>query len=105
MTWALWGKGGRTEQVELFEKLVQELHNLVPPNTGESTRRAHKSDTGRTDTLALGMDLNIGTTLPSNQEQGLHWVTGGLARYGRSWIGSMGRLEVRCLHPAFLAPS
>ncbi|RSL41816.1 hypothetical protein CEP51_016541, partial [Fusarium floridanum] len=33
---ALWGKGGRTEQVELFEKLVQELHNLVPPNTGEN---------------------------------------------------------------------
>ncbi|RSL79332.1 hypothetical protein CEP52_017536, partial [Fusarium oligoseptatum] len=29
MTWALWGKGGRTEQVELFEKLVQELHNLL----------------------------------------------------------------------------
>ncbi|KAL2686886.1 hypothetical protein Neosp_004429 [[Neocosmospora] mangrovei] len=33
ITWALWGKGGRTEQVELFEKLVQELHNLVPPHT------------------------------------------------------------------------
>ncbi|KAI8653627.1 hypothetical protein NCS56_01317100 [Fusarium sp. Ph1] len=45
MAWALRGKGGRTEQVELFEKLVQELHNLVPPNTGESTR---------TDTFALG---------------------------------------------------
>ncbi|KAM6517223.1 hypothetical protein FSOLCH5_008186 [Fusarium solani] len=95
MTWALWGKGGRTEQVELFEKLVQELHNLVPPNTGESTRRAHKPDTGRTDTLALGMDLNIGTTLPSNQEQGLPRVTHGLARYGGSWTGSRGRLETR----------
>ncbi|KAJ4190509.1 hypothetical protein NW767_011337 [Fusarium falciforme] len=29
MAWAFWGKGGRTEQVELFEKLVQELHNLT----------------------------------------------------------------------------
>ncbi|KAI8689143.1 hypothetical protein NCS55_00170400 [Fusarium keratoplasticum] len=57
MTWAFWGKGGRTEQVELFEKLVQELHNLVPPNPGESTRRAHEPDTGRTDTLALGTTL------------------------------------------------
>ncbi|OAQ89061.1 ankyrin repeat domain-containing protein 52 [Purpureocillium lilacinum] len=33
LTWALWGKGARTEQVELFEKLVQELHNLVPPRS------------------------------------------------------------------------
>ncbi|EEU45675.1 uncharacterized protein NECHADRAFT_40539 [Fusarium vanettenii 77-13-4] len=49
ITWALRGKGGRTEQVELFEKLVQELHNLVPPHTGESTPSAHKPDTGRTD--------------------------------------------------------
>ncbi|KAM6517781.1 hypothetical protein FSOLCH5_006549 [Fusarium solani] len=95
MTWAFWGKVGRTEQVELFEKLVQELHNLVPPNTGESTRRAHKPDTGRTDTVALGMDLNIGTTLPSNQEQGLPRVTRGLSRYGGSWLGSRGRLETR----------
>ncbi|KAM6513853.1 hypothetical protein FALCPG4_015060 [Fusarium falciforme] len=54
MAWALWGKGGRTEQVELFEKLVQELHNLVPPNTGENAQRPYKPDTGRTDTLALG---------------------------------------------------
>ncbi|KAJ6439237.1 ankyrin repeat domain-containing protein 52 [Purpureocillium lavendulum] len=32
LTWALWGKGARTEQVELFEKLVQELHNLQRVN-------------------------------------------------------------------------
>ncbi|KAH7113174.1 hypothetical protein B0J13DRAFT_590781 [Dactylonectria estremocensis] len=54
ITWALWGKGGRMEQVELFKKLVHELHSLVPPNTGERTRRAHKPDTGRTNTLAMG---------------------------------------------------
>ncbi|KAJ4129221.1 hypothetical protein NW768_007756 [Fusarium equiseti] len=28
--WALGGKEDRTEQVEIFEKLVQQLHNLVP---------------------------------------------------------------------------
>ncbi|KAH7237159.1 uncharacterized protein BKA55DRAFT_597632 [Fusarium redolens] len=56
MSWALWGKRGRVEQVELFEKLVQELHNLVPPTTGESTRPTHKPDPGCTDTLGQGMD-------------------------------------------------
>ncbi|KAH7230633.1 prion-inhibition and propagation, helo domain-containing protein [Fusarium redolens] len=54
MSWALWGKRGRVEQVELFEKLVQELHNLVPPTTGESTRPTHKPDPGCTDTLGQG---------------------------------------------------
>ncbi|CVL07334.1 uncharacterized protein FMAN_15398 [Fusarium mangiferae] len=56
MSWALRGKRGRVEQVELFEKLVQELHNLVPPTTGDNTRPAHKLDTGHSDTLARGMD-------------------------------------------------
>ena len=56
MSWALWGKRGRVEQVELFEKLVQELHNLVPPTTGESTRPTHKPDPECTDTLGQGMD-------------------------------------------------
>lgn len=56
MSWALWGKRGRIEQVELFENLVQELHNLVPPTTGESTRPTHKPDPEFTDTLGQGMD-------------------------------------------------
>ncbi|RTE68952.1 hypothetical protein BHE90_016671 [Fusarium euwallaceae] len=95
MNWALWGKGGRTEQVELFEKLVQELHNLVPPNTGEKAQRPYKPDTGRTDTLALGMDLNVDTTRLSDQEQGLLRVTRGLSRYSGSWLESRERLETR----------
>ncbi|KAI3580740.1 prion-inhibition and propagation-domain-containing protein, partial [Fusarium oxysporum f. sp. albedinis] len=32
LTWALWGKGKRTDQVELLETLVQQLNNLVPPD-------------------------------------------------------------------------
>lgn len=51
MTWALWGKGKRTEQVEIFEQLVQQLHNLVPPNDPWPAR---KPDTGHTDTLTRG---------------------------------------------------
>ncbi|VUC30448.1 unnamed protein product [Clonostachys rosea] len=30
--WALWGKDGRMERVELFEKLVDGLHHLVSPS-------------------------------------------------------------------------
>ncbi|EGU84759.1 hypothetical protein FOPG_15779 [Fusarium oxysporum f. sp. conglutinans race 2 54008] len=32
LTWALWGKGKRTDEVELLETLVQQLNNLVPPD-------------------------------------------------------------------------
>ncbi|CAH0047582.1 unnamed protein product [Clonostachys solani] len=35
--WALWGKDGRIEKVELFEKLVDGLYHLVsPPGRGET---------------------------------------------------------------------
>ncbi|EXL65767.1 hypothetical protein FOPG_18028, partial [Fusarium oxysporum f. sp. conglutinans race 2 54008] len=51
MSWALWGKGKRTEQVEIFEKLVQQLHNLVPPRTENNPWSAGNPDAGRTDTL------------------------------------------------------
>ncbi|KAK2053480.1 hypothetical protein LY76DRAFT_468312, partial [Colletotrichum caudatum] len=50
LTWALWGKGERTEQVSVFDKLIQQLHNIVPPRTAEGTRRIHDSDIGLTDT-------------------------------------------------------
>jgi hypothetical protein len=95
MSWALWGKRGRVEQVELFEKLVQELHYLVPPTTGESTRPTHKPDPGRSDTLERGMDsrkLKRGCLLT----EGLQ-VTHGLPRYDRFWLGSKMKLEVRCI--------
>ncbi|KAF5007164.1 hypothetical protein FDECE_6474 [Fusarium decemcellulare] len=42
LAWALWGKDGCVERVELFEKLVQELHNLVPPNTEKSEHATNK---------------------------------------------------------------
>jgi hypothetical protein len=45
---ALWGKTERTDQVELFEKLVQQLHNLVPVDAVQSTRPVH-------DKLASGL--------------------------------------------------
>ncbi|KAI8710938.1 hypothetical protein NCS52_01522700 [Fusarium sp. LHS14.1] len=99
MTWALWGKGGRTEQVELkiryfwrnilFEKLVQELHHLVPPNTGESTRWAHKPDTTRTDTLALG--TTPGHAWPAEIQRILARIERGIRAETRrelhSWLG------------------
>ncbi|RBA11145.1 hypothetical protein FPRO05_04318 [Fusarium proliferatum] len=74
MFWALWGKRGRVEQVELFEKLVQELHYLVPPTTEESTRPTHKPDPGRSDTLERGMDsrrLKRGCRLTEAR----HWLS------------------------------
>ncbi|KAJ3542835.1 hypothetical protein NM208_g3888 [Fusarium decemcellulare] len=42
LAWSLWGKDGCVEQVELFEKLVQELHNLVPPSTEKSEHATSK---------------------------------------------------------------
>ncbi|RKK30545.1 hypothetical protein BFJ66_g16269, partial [Fusarium oxysporum f. sp. cepae] len=60
MSWALWGKGKRTEQVEIFEKLVQQLHNLVPPSMGNNPWPARNPDAGHTDTLTRGADLGHG---------------------------------------------
>jgi hypothetical protein len=54
LSWALWGKGKRTEQVEIFEKLVQQLHNLVPPSMGNSLGPARNPDAGQTNTLTRG---------------------------------------------------
>ena len=53
LAWALWGKESRTEQVELFGKLVRELHELVPPDTGNGMRPTYEPDARRTDTLAI----------------------------------------------------
>lgn len=36
VTWSLWGKDERTEQIKLFGRLVQQLHNLVPPSEKNS---------------------------------------------------------------------
>ncbi|KAK4077988.1 hypothetical protein Purlil1_12186 [Purpureocillium lilacinum] len=42
MAWVLWRKKVRLDQVELFEKLVHRLRELVPSDIGGSTWRAHK---------------------------------------------------------------
>ncbi|KAF5233653.1 hypothetical protein FAUST_8089 [Fusarium austroamericanum] len=60
LSWALWGKGKRTEQVEIFENLVQQLHNLVPPSMGNSLGPARNPDAGHTDTLTRGADPGHG---------------------------------------------
>ncbi|RYP23453.1 hypothetical protein DL767_008810 [Monosporascus sp. MG133] len=38
IAWALRGKGERNDQVKLFGRLVQQLHNLVPPDGAKDTR-------------------------------------------------------------------
>ncbi|KAH6985401.1 prion-inhibition and propagation-domain-containing protein, partial [Ilyonectria destructans] len=65
LVWTLWGKTERTDQVELFEKLVQQLHNLVPVDAVQGTRPVHELDTRRTDNLAprLGAYLNAASML------------------------------------------
>ncbi|KAK7402477.1 hypothetical protein QQX98_011778 [Neonectria punicea] len=55
LTWALWGKTERTDQVELLEKLVQQLHNLVPVDAVQGTQPVHELATRRTDKLASGL--------------------------------------------------
>ncbi|CCF32181.1 hypothetical protein CH063_00101, partial [Colletotrichum higginsianum] len=50
LAWAFWGKGERTEQVNLFERLVQELHNIVPPRTAKGSRQIYNPDVRPADT-------------------------------------------------------
>ncbi|CAH0020242.1 unnamed protein product [Clonostachys rhizophaga] len=57
VAWALWGKGKRSEQVEIFETLVQQLHNLVPPSTGNDPWSVPKRDVPSTNTLTKGANL------------------------------------------------
>lgn len=42
LTWALWGKGERTDRVKLIGMLVQQLHNLVPVQGGGAVVEAEK---------------------------------------------------------------
>jgi hypothetical protein len=55
LSWAIRRRGMRAEEVEIFEKLVDQLHKLVPSRT--STRPMEKPDPGRIDTFAQGMKL------------------------------------------------
>jgi hypothetical protein len=53
-SWAIRRKGVRVEEVEIFEKLVDQLDKLVP---SQSTRPMDKPDPDRIDTFAQGMKL------------------------------------------------
>ncbi|KPM42471.1 hypothetical protein AK830_g4116 [Neonectria ditissima] len=69
LVWTLWGKTERTEQVELFEKLVQQLHNLVPVDAVQGTRPVHELDTRRTDNLAPGLGTSLGHARPAELQR------------------------------------
>ncbi|KAH7113125.1 prion-inhibition and propagation, helo domain-containing protein [Dactylonectria estremocensis] len=61
LAWALGGRGERTEQVNLLGKVVQQLHNLVPPDSAKATRPVHEPNSGGTDALVplQGTDANL----------------------------------------------
>jgi hypothetical protein len=65
LTWALWGKEGRVEQVELFEKLVQGLYNLVPPTIQETALPIKNTGPGCIDSPAV----TLGHTWPCEIRQ------------------------------------
>ncbi|SCO54286.1 uncharacterized protein FFNC_15439 [Fusarium fujikuroi] len=56
LSWAFRRKGMRAEEVEIFEKLVDQLDKLVPSR--ESMPLIHKPDPGRIDVFAQGMKLS-----------------------------------------------
>ncbi|KAH7124619.1 prion-inhibition and propagation-domain-containing protein [Dactylonectria macrodidyma] len=49
LAWALGGRGERTEQVNLLGRVVQQLHNLVPPDSAKVTRPGHGPNSAGTD--------------------------------------------------------
>ncbi|KAH8656462.1 prion-inhibition and propagation-domain-containing protein [Ilyonectria robusta] len=69
LVWTLWGKTERTDQVELFEKLVQQLHNLVPVDAVQDTRPVHELDTRRTDRLASGLGTSSDHAWPAELQR------------------------------------
>ncbi|KAH7123413.1 hypothetical protein B0J13DRAFT_599129 [Dactylonectria estremocensis] len=69
LVWTLWGKTERTDQVELFEKLVQQLHNLVPVDAVQGTRLVHELDTRRTDKLASGLGTSSDHAWPAELQR------------------------------------
>ncbi|KAH6959661.1 hypothetical protein BKA56DRAFT_449510, partial [Ilyonectria sp. MPI-CAGE-AT-0026] len=69
LAWALWGKTERTDQVELFEKLVQQLHNLVPVDAVQGTRLVHELDARRTGNLASGLGTSSDHAWPAELQR------------------------------------
>ncbi|SPJ74766.1 uncharacterized protein FTOL_04497 [Fusarium torulosum] len=71
LSWAIRRKGMRAEEVEIFEKLVDQLDKLVPSR--ESMRLMDKPDPGRIDMFAQGMKLtkmNEACCLTDTRDQG-----------------------------------
>jgi hypothetical protein len=94
----VWRKKGRTEQVELFGKLVQELHDLVPLEWDRGKQPTREPGSRRPDALAPGTDISPSSRPPNNQKQGLHQITRGVVRFGGSSIGSTRTSPVRLPH-------
>jgi hypothetical protein len=62
--WALRGKAERTDQVRLFRELVQQLHDLVPPDRAKGTRLIHGATTAGNDAHGPLQGSAASPTLP-----------------------------------------
>lgn len=86
MKWALGGKDDRTEQVDIFEKLVQQLYNLVPVD-GQAREQIGEQTGGDWSDVKIIL-LNIEQNMKSKL---LHQV--GVRRSPRS-LGLRARLSL-----------
>ncbi|EXK76010.1 hypothetical protein FOQG_19228 [Fusarium oxysporum f. sp. raphani 54005] len=73
LSWAIRRKGMRVEEVEIFEKLVDQLDKLVPSR--KSTQPMDKPDPGRIDASWLGSKVRI--EVRSEIQRELHFWLGG----------------------------
>ncbi|KAH6979058.1 ankyrin repeat-containing domain protein [Fusarium venenatum] len=83
LRWALGGKEDRTEQVEIFEKLVEHLHNLVSVDNKDHKHYEEKKEDGWSDVRQILLNMEQGmkkfeTWLsPENPTSpGLLWING-----------------------------
>lgn len=60
LRWALGGKEDRTEQVEVFEKLVQQLHNLVSVDQNGHKHSGDHKDEGWSDVRQILLNMEQG---------------------------------------------
>ncbi|QPC64442.1 hypothetical protein HYE67_006673 [Fusarium culmorum] len=60
LRWALGGKEDRTEQVEVFEKLVQQLHNLVSIDQNGHKHSGDHKDEGWSDVRQILLNMEQG---------------------------------------------
>ncbi|KAL6924172.1 hypothetical protein FSST1_001446 [Fusarium sambucinum] len=60
LRWALGGKEDRTEQVEIFEKLVEHLHNLVSIDNKDHKHYEEKKEDGWSDVRQILLNMEQG---------------------------------------------